>query len=161
MNNSTLPGVIVPDFLTALISEIELVQTTLVHVSENDFDRNGWYSLPKQIQQVMGRIRFLRRQNDIAIKNDWKHFQPADFLTLLYIKAKALKCLVLIGQCNDLPIDINSNYHEQRRNEYADWLVLVADILDDVKQLLDGLEQGRQVAKAYIATIKQVIKEGE
>lgn len=140
MNILPLHGVKHPDYLNALIGEIEAVQNTVGCISVAEFDIEQWDALPKQIRQVVARLGFVRRHNDrpVHVKQKNRQTQRAERLGLLHAKAKAIQILAVCEQCDGYPCFDLSEYGERRRREWCDVLLLVVELLQDVRRLRDG-----------------------
>lgn len=159
MDVQTFPGDIFPDFLTALISELETVKCSVGCISVGEFDKEQWYQLPLQISNVVDRLSWCRKQNDCAaLAQHFHHNQSA--AALLHIKSKALQAWIVREHGRGWFCSVDHAFDETRLKPWADLLVLIDDLLNDVHRLFDELEQHRQSAKAHLAAMRQTLEEG-
>lgn len=162
MNNSTLPGVIYPDFLNALLDDIAAAKNTIGCVSVGEFDKEQWYSLPAQIRQIVARLNWLQKCNDRAIKAQDDCFQTFKRLTMLHVKAQAIQSIAA-HEYGKGPVSVAAHAicDVRQLQQWAGLLLLIDDILNDVKRLLVEIEQSRQIGKTHLAAMKQALTRGE
>lgn len=157
MNSTALSNVIHPDFPNTIISEIEAAKQTVGCISVGEFDKDQWYQLPAQIGAVVDRLAWCRMQNDRAILAQSFHYDQAR-VVLLYIKSKAVRAWMVQEYGKGKFCIVDNAFNEDRLTPWSDLLVLLNDLIDGVRCLLDELEQHRQSSKAHIAAMRQTLE---
>lgn len=124
MKNTVSLDDIYPDFLTALIDDIEAALNAAGCVGVGEFDEDQWLNLPGQIGVISARL--------IQMQDDCPDLAPQ------LAKSQSIQIVATHAFSAGKPYLVNAVFYREHCRQWEGVRLLLDDLLKDVKRMREG-----------------------